>query len=276
VQNETFALLFMNNNPIGILDSGVGGLTVLQAVITELPHESVVYIGDSLNIPYGAKSADEIYNLAKELIEFLLSKKVKLIVIACNTITVCCLDRLRSEYPDVPIVGAVPVVKTAAAVSENKRIGILSTTQTAQSDYQKHLIEEFANGCDVLNYGTDELVPLIEKGLLGGPKLKTVLQKVLLPFQKEDVDTIALGCTHFPLVRKQMQEILGPHVQLLDSGGAIARQVRRVLEHNNARAEHTNSEIMVYTTGDPDIAKKLVVSTIEKQPVIVHLATINI
>ncbi|HVA96479.1 MAG TPA: glutamate racemase [Candidatus Acidoferrales bacterium] len=266
----------MNNNPIGILDSGVGGLTVLQAVITELPHESVVYIGDSLNIPYGAKSADEIYNLAKELIEFLLSKKVKLIVIACNTITVCCLDRLRSEYPDVPIVGAVPVVKTAAAVSENKRIGILSTTQTAQSDYQKHLIEEFANGCDVLNYGTDELVPLIEKGLLGGPKLKTVLQKVLLPFQKEDVDTIALGCTHFPLVRKQMQEILGPHVQLLDSGGAIARQVRRVLEHNNARAEHTNSEIMVYTTGDPDIAKKLVVSTIEKQPVIVHLATINI
>src|SRR6266480_7134956 len=143
----------MNNNPIGILDSGVGGLTVLQALVHELPHESAIYNGDSHNTPYGAKSEEEIYRLSKRLIEFLLKKEVKLIVIACNTITVTCLDKLRSEYPNVPIVGTVPVIKTAAEVSKNKRIGILSTTRTAQSTYQKRLIEEFANGCTVFNHG---------------------------------------------------------------------------------------------------------------------------
>src|SRR5258708_19285848 len=223
----------MNNNPIGILDSGIGGLTVLASVVQQLPHESVVYIGDSRNTPYGVRSAEEIYHLSKRLIEFLLKKQVKLIVIGCNTITVSCLDRLHSDYPNIPLVGTVPVIKTAAAISQKKRIGILSTTRTAQSDYQKHLIEEFANDCTVFNHGTDELVPLIEKGKAESEEMTTVLQKVLEPFQEEDIDALALGCTHFPFLEEQMRRILDPKVQLLDSGSAIARQVRRVLEHNN-------------------------------------------
>src|SRR5262245_22974677 len=126
----------MNNHPIGVLDSGLGGLTVLSSIVKELPNEQFIYIGDSKNTPYGKKTEEEIYHLSKRLIEFLLQKKVKLIVVACNTITVSCLERLRTDYPDMPIVGTVPVIKTAAAVSKNKCIGILSTTRTAQSDYQ--------------------------------------------------------------------------------------------------------------------------------------------
>lgn len=255
----------MNNNPIGILDSGVGGLTVLKAVAEELPHESIIYIGDSQNTPYGAKSAEEIYVLAKRLIAFLLVKQVKLIVIACNTITVSCLDRLRNDYPDLPIVGTVPVIKTAAAISKNKRIGILSTTRTAQSDYQKHLLEEFANGCEEFNHGTDELVPLIEQGKMESEEMEATLRHVLVPFQKEHVDTLALGCTHFPFLREHMQKILGKDVQLLDSGGAIARQVKRVLEHNNALSDEKERQINIFTTGNMEIAKKLAQSTIKEQ-----------
>ena len=247
----------MKNNPIGILDSGVGGLTVLSAIVKELPHESFVYIGDSHNTPYGAKSSEEIYQLSKRMIEFLLKKEVKLIIVACNTITVSCLDRLRNEYPDVPIVGTVPVIKTAAAVSKNKRIGILSTTRTAKSDYQKHLIEEFANECAVFNHGTDALVPLIEQGNVESLEMADALSEALRQFSNEGIDTLALGCTHFPFLKKQMQEILGPKVQLLDSGGAIARQVKRVLEHNDTLATEGDGKLYIFTTGNMHVAEDL-------------------
>ena len=265
----------MNNHPIGILDSGVGGLTVLRAIAQELPQESFVYIGDSQNTPYGEKSEEAVYELAKNLVEFLIAKKVKAIVIACNTITVSCLDRLRIDYPEMPLIGTVPVVKSAAALSKKKHIGILSTTRTAQSDYQKHLIEEFADGCVVLNYGTDKLVPLIEQGKLGGEKLQGVLRQVLAPFLKENIDTLALGCTHFPLVRNEIQQLLGPEVQLLDSGEAIARQLRRVLERNTNLATEKSGEIAIYTTGNMQIAKNLAISTIEKQPLTVRHILLN-
>ena len=255
----------MKNNPIGILDSGVGGLTVLQAIVQELSYESVVYIGDSHNTPYGAKNAEEIYQLSKRLVEFLLGKNVKVIVIGCNTITVSCLDRLRSEYTDIPIVGTVPVIKTAASVSANRRIGILSTTRTAQSGYQKNLIEEFASGCVVFNHGTDELVPLIEQGNVKSPEMTEVLKKILTPFKKEHIDTLALGCTHFPFLEEQMQRILGTDVQLLDSGHAIAWQVRRILEHNNALAEEEDKTVTVYTTGNMQIVQMLAERIIEEK-----------
>lgn len=258
----------MNNHPIGILDSGVGGLTVLQAMVQELPQESFVYIGDSANTPYGEKSEEEIYLLAKKLIAFLLSKKVKAIVIACNSITVSCLDRLRTDYPELPIIGTVPVVKTAVEVTQNKRIGILSTTRTAQSDYQKHLIEEFADGCTVFNHGTDELVPLIEEGKAESDEMTEVLKKALSPFEGEHIDTLVLGCTHFPFLEGQMRQILGADVQLLDSGGAIARQVRRVLEHNTKLSTENKEEVAVYTTGNSAIVKVLATKILPKQPTI--------
>lgn len=247
----------MNNQPIGILDSGVGGLTVWKEIIKKSPHESTVYVGDSLNAPYGWYSAKKIHSLSRKLVEFLLAKKVKAIVVACNSITVTCLDSLRQEYSQVPIIGAVPVVKMATKVSRNKKIGILSTTKTAKSAYQKKLIKKFANGCSVFVHGTDELVPLIENGELEGKNLNNVLLKTLIKFKKEEIDTLALGCTHYPFVSLETQKILGKNVTLLDSGAAIARQVKRVLENNQAFSKNANSRHEFYTTGEKNAFTKV-------------------
>jgi|SRR5579885_1020536 len=254
------------NNPIGVLDSGIGGLTVCKEIIRELPSESLVYIGDSQNAPYGAKSEREIYQLSKRLISFLLKWQTKLVVIACNTITVSCLEKLRRDFPDLPIVGTVPVVKTAVEVSRNKRIGILSTTQTAKSAYQKNLLTKFATGCTVFNHGTDDLVPILEAGELTGKRIKERLQKILAVFQKEQIDTLALGCTHYPLLKRKINDILGPQVIFLDSGAAVARQVHRILTNNNDLSKNALPSYHFWTTGKKEVmekvAKKLEIDTI--------------
>lgn len=250
----------MQNFPIGILDSGVGGLSVWQEIVGLLPHESTVYICDQENIPYGAKSAEEIHFLARKLIQFLIQRQVKLIVIACNTITVSCLDDLRQEFPQIPIIGAAPVVKFAAAVSKNRKIGILSTSRTANSDYQKHIIRTFAQDCQVTNEGTDQLVPLIEKGELAA--VTHILPSILQPFKDAGVDTIALGCTHYPFIEQQIGDSMGKTVHLLDSGAAIARHVQRILDHNELLVHEKDSQYSFYTTGDAgqftETAKRLV------------------
>lgn len=276
----------MNNQPIGILDSGVGGLSVWKEVVKKLPYESTIYLADSKNCPYGVKSKKEIYRLSKRLIEFLLGQKVKLVVIACNTITVTCLNKLRNDFPQIPIIGIVPVVKTAAKKTKNGRIGILSTTQTAKSKYQKDLIKKFCKGLKVLNLGTDKLVSLIEtddaevisknfrvhrEGKLGLNNLKSegarlhsenfvafpshltfnkILKREIKPFIEFKIDVLALGCSHFPFLRKAIQRILGKKVKILDSGGAVARQVERVLKNNSSFSLSKKPSFLFYTTGD--------------------------
>jgi glutamate racemase len=240
----------MNNNPIGIMDSGVGGLSVWQAIVRELPGESLTYIADSAHVPYGPREPEEIYMLAKRLVEFLISENVKIIVVACNTITVSCLDKLRQEYPLIPMIGTVPVIKTAAAVTKKKRIGIFSTTRTASSAYQQALIQKFAHDCDVVNIGTDDLVPFVEKGIIEGEDIQEFLKEVLKPFIEKNVDTVALGCTHYPFVEKTIQGILGSEVTLLEPSGAIARHTKRILEQNHALSDGLDPEYLFVTTGD--------------------------
>lgn len=251
----------MDNQPIGILDSGVGGLSVWREIISLLPNETTIYIADQKNIPYGTKTAKEIHRLARKLVTFFLQRKVKLIVIACNVMTVTSIEKLRQDFPDIPIVGTVPVIKLAAKVSQKKKTGILSTMTTAKSEYQKKLIQDFANDCEVLNRGTDTLVPLIEIGAIEGKKIENILQAELLPFHRAGVDCLVLGCTHFPLLKKQIERIVGKDVLVLDSGAAIARQVRRVLENNNTLSARNNASYTWYTTGDAKqfatVAKKL-------------------
>lgn len=247
----------MDTRPIGILDSGVGGLTVWKEIISLLPNESTVYIGDSKHAPYGDRTPEEIYQLASKLIRFLQKKHVKLIVIACNVITTTCIDRLRSEFKDIPLIGTVPVVKKAAQVTKKKRIGILSTNGTASSHYQKHLIDQFASNVFVINRGTNKLVPLVEKGEFTGEKVQAALKRDLEPFMKEHVDVIALGCTHFPFLRSQMQDILGKRVLLLDSGGAVARQVERILTKNKHLTSKKKAVHQTFTTGKKEILEAI-------------------
>ncbi len=237
----------MNNQPIGVLDSGVGGLTVWKEIIKELPNESTIYIGDSKNAPYGKKTPKEIRQLASKLISFLLKQNVKLIVIACNTITVNGIDKLRQEFPNVPIIGTVPVIKAAVNSTKNKKIGLLSTEATAKSKYNRDLIKKFASNLMVITVATNKLVPLIEAN--NKLELKKILSKELIPFRREGVDVVILGSTHFPIIRAEIQKILGREVTVLDSGPAISRQVKRVLKANDTLSSARKTKHILYTTG---------------------------
>ena len=236
--------------PIGILDSGVGGLSIWRQIVKKLPNESTIYIADSKNCPYGSKSSEEIYQFSKKLVTFLIQKKVKLIVLACNTITVSCLPKLRKEFQKTPIIGTVPIIKTASEITKNNRIGVLSTTRTAKSKYQKKLIKTFAGGVSVLNIGTDKLVPIIENGNFKVTEVENVLLEELDPFIKSNIDTLALGCSHFPFLKRQIKKILGKKILILDSSSAIARQVERVLKNNKSFSDYKKPIYLFYTTGD--------------------------
>ena len=247
----------MNENPIGVMDSGVGGLSILKEIIKKLPNESFIYLADSQNCPYGSKNSDEIYKLSKRLVKFLIKKKVKLIVIACNTITVACLDKLRKDFPQIPIIGTVPVVKTASKLTKNRRIGILSTQQTAKSKYQKDLIKKFTKSLKILNLGTDKLAPLIENKRGNKIAINKILKAEIKPFINFKIDVLALGCSHFPFLKREMQKILGKKVLILDSSGAIARQTKRIILMENSclpagrlLSEYNNFSRVLLTTGE--------------------------
>jgi len=250
----------MKNQPIGILDSGVGGLSIWREIIKKLPHESTIYLADSANCPYGEKTAEEIYKLSKRMVKFFLEKKVKLIILACNTITVTCLDKLRQDFPKIPIIGIVPVIKTASELTKNGRIGVLSTRRTANSRYQKELIKKFAKGLKVLNLGTDKLVPLIERGESFG--IIKMLGRELKAFQDFKVDVLVLGCSHFPFLKRKIRRIMGEKIKILDSAGAVARQVKRILIHNSTVSFSKKPFFLFYTTGNHErfreISAKLV------------------
>ena len=240
----------MDRAPIGIIDSGVGGLSIASAIAEKLPNESIVYLGDCANCPYGDKTPQEIYELSKRMIDFLLTKNVKLVVIACNTITVLAIDILRKEYPGLPIVGIVPILKTAAEKTKSGRIGIFSTDATANSQYLRDLVNRFARDKEVLSVGSSVLVPLIEKLDFGG--IDEILKRELDEFQSFRIDTLALGCSHFPLIRDRIQKVL-PGVLVLDSSEAVSRQVERILEHNGILSKENHSVYNFFTTGDPKI-----------------------
>lgn len=240
----------MKNNPIGIFDSGIGGLSILKEVRKILPSESIIYLADSKNCPYGGKTPEDVYVLAKKSLSFLIEQKAKLVVIACNTVTVSCIDKLRQDFPKTPIIGIVPVVKKAAEKSKNKKIGVLSTTTTANSEYQAKLIHQYAAECEITSIGTDELVPLIETGAVNTDVFKGVLERTLAPFKESRIDTLALGCSHFPLVKEIIQNILGDKVLVLDSGGAVARHLKRVLSYENLETSQKFSECEYITTGN--------------------------
>jgi glutamate racemase len=201
----------MQQTHIGVIDSGVGGLSVYAAIKALNPTVPILYLADSAYIPYGTKSPEFISTRSAQLVHTLVQKEITTIVIACNTIT-------------------VPVIKSAAEISPTKHIGVLSTSRTTESDYLDNLIATYAANCIVTSLGTDELVPFVERGTIDGQELKEVVVRVLQPFIAASCDTIVLGCTHFPFLRPMIQSVLGETVFLLDSGEAVAKQLMRQLE----------------------------------------------
>ncbi|HUQ84732.1 MAG TPA: glutamate racemase [Candidatus Limnocylindrales bacterium] len=249
----------MNNRPIGIFDSGVGGLSILDSVKKHLPNESYVYLADQKNYPYGGKSVVEIQEIAYKVVSFLVSKKVKLVIIACNTVSVNAIKHLRSNF-DIPIIAVVPVVKTISEKSKTKKAAVFTTPATAKSKYLKDLIKKFSNGTKIYTIGNSKLEHLVEEGIVNGPTVRSTVENSLLTLIEDGVDSIALGCTHYPFVATEIKKILGSKIALYDSGGAIARRTEYVLAHENIPSS-VKGEDYYYTTGDAvrfrQIAEKL-------------------
>lgn len=242
------------NAPIGVFDSGAGGLTILSALRQELPHESYIYIGDTAHCPYGVRSDSEIIELSINACHFLLEQGVKLIVVACNTASQAALNALRATF-HIPFVGVVPAVKPAARITRRGRIGVAATNNAVKAAYLRQLIDHFAEGIEVYAVGCPELVTLVEHGELDGPVVDEVLQHALQPLLSQNVDVIVLGCTHFPALKSAIERLVGPKIQVIDSGAAIARRTHAILdaEENIYRPEQDNTSpgvLSIWSTGD--------------------------
>ncbi len=249
--------------PIGVFDSGAGGLTILAALREELPHENFIYIGDTAHCPYGVRGDAEITQLTLESCNFLHARGVKLIVVACNTASQAALSTLRATITGVPFVGVVPAVKPAARLTRKGRIGIAATNQAAKAIYLRQLIDEFAGGITAFAEGYPGFVTLVERGQLEGPIVEETVRQALQPMLAEDIDVLVLGCTHFPALRAVIERVAGPNVQVIDSGQAIARRTRAVLLAEDMLASATwhasgGGELEIWSTGDPTAFRSVV------------------
>ncbi len=216
-------------DPIGIFDSGVGGLSVLREICRELPHEHIIYFGDQANVPYGSRSLEEVRQLSENVTRILLDNGVKLIVVACNTASAAALHHLRQKYPGTPFVGMEPAVKPAAETTHSNKVGVLATPATFQGELYASVVERFAQGVTLYQHTCPGLVAQIETGRLNTSKTRRILEDALQPMLAEGIDTVVLGCTHYPFVIPVIQQIAGQNVRVIDPAPAIARQVRRVL-----------------------------------------------
>ena len=241
--------------PIGVFDSGAGGLTILSALRQELPQEDYIYIGDTAHCPYGVRSDAEIAELTTNACRFLIQQGVKLIVIGCNTASQAALNVVRSTF-NVPFVGVVPAVKPAARATKRGRIGVAATNQAVKAAYLHHLIEDFAAGVQVYAVGCPELVTLVEHGELVGPVVEETLHHVLHPLLSKNIDVLVLGCTHFPAMRAAIEHVVGANVLVIDSGAAVARRTHAVLDTEAlVRPTHTNASLgtlNVWCSGEPE------------------------
>lgn len=261
-------------HPIGFIDSGSGGLSIWKSVVTLLPYESTLYIGDHAYIPYGKKSVSFIRSRVERLIAFLIKRSVKLIVIACNTATVAGIEYYRNKYPDIPIIGVVPVIKTAVAVTKNQSIVVLATDFTAQSLYYKEMINKYAKNCTVVSIGASELVTIIEQKDKLEVLIRDVITQKLALENVRGFDTVVLGCTHFPLIRDQLARLFGEHVTILDSGSAVANQVQRILTNNSLlNSSNTKSRYDFFSTGEIEKVNSVVSSLMSDT---IHFAYVDI
>ncbi|MBY0556429.1 MAG: glutamate racemase [Burkholderiaceae bacterium] len=221
--------------PIGVFDSGVGGLSVLRHIRAQCPQEDLLYFADSAHAPYGEKSEAYVVERSLAIAQFLLSQGAKALVVACNTATVAAIKAVRAQYPDLPVVGVEPGLKPAAAASRNGKVGVLATARTLQGEKFLQLREQIsaATGAEFLLQAAVGLVDQIELGDLQSPVIAAMLERYIAPLLAQGADTLVLGCTHYPFVRDGIQRVLDAHgaatVQLVDTGDAVARQLVRLL-----------------------------------------------
>lgn len=215
---------------VGVLDSGVGGISVLKALVEFLPYENFIYFGDSANAPYGERPEEEIRELTLQATAQLLHKGCKAVVVACNTATAAAINQLRELYPQVPMIGLEPALKPAVLHKKNSRILVMATPFTLKGRKFEELKERFEDQAEIISLPCPELVRFVEKQETYSPEILHYLRKQFEPYRDKKIDAIVLGCTHFPFVRKAIQEVAGRDVLLYDSGIGVGKQVKRQLE----------------------------------------------
>jgi len=247
----------MKNKPIGLFDSGIGGTSIWKEVVKLLPNESTIYLADSKNAPYGEKSPDEIIALSVKNTEFLLSKGCKLIIVACNTATTNAIDYLRKNYT-IPFIGIEPAIKPAALLSKTGAIGILATKGTLSSKLFEKTTKEYTKNITTIEQDGEGLVPLIEEGKLNSPELNQLLSTYLKPMLKFNIDHLVLGCTHYPYLIPEIKKILGENITIIDSGEAVAKQTKAILEKHNLLYTSTNKSChQFYTNAETKVLKEI-------------------
>ena len=225
------------NAPIGVFDSGVGGLTVAREIIRQLPNESVVYFGDTARVPYGSKSRDTIIRYSRQIIHFLRTKNVKAIVIACNTASAFALDTIEKEL-EIPVIGVVkPGAKTAVETTKNKRIGVIGTEGTIRSALYTEYIQSIDPTIEVVGKACPLFCPLVEEGMLHDPVTDEIAARYLKDLQDENIDSLILGCTHYPLLRGTVAKIMGSGVHLVNPAYETALELGRLLQQKQICAE---------------------------------------
>ena len=247
-----------STNPIGVFDSGVGGLSVLRAMREQLPNESVAYFGDQGHVPYGPRSMEEIQKFSEGITRVLLEQNSKLIVVACNTASAAALKFLRGQFPAVPFVGMEPAVKPAAEITKTGKVGVLATPATFQSELYASVVERFGAGVELFQHTCPGLVAQIEKGDLDSNTTQLILEGALLPMLEKNIDTVVLGCTHYPFVIPLIEQIVGGNVRVIDPAPSVAKQVKRLLEADgNLTRVEKGVGVRFYTSGDPASMKSL-------------------
>ncbi|MFV9552302.1 glutamate racemase [Algibacter sp. PT7-4] len=247
----------MNKQPIGIFDSGVGGTSIWKEINTLLPFENTIYLADSANAPYGPKGKHAIIDLSIKNTDFLLRKNCKLIVVACNTATTNAIDYLRSNY-DIPLIGIEPAIKPAALQTKTNAVGILATKGTLSSELFSKTSTLFANHIKVVEQIGDGIVELIENGKLQSNEMKLLLKKYLSPMIIANIDYLVLGCTHYPYLIPMLTELLPKHVKIIDSGEAVARQTKAILEkHDIINTQNSKGKYKFITNNNPEVMASL-------------------
>ena len=247
----------MNNNSIGFFDSGIGGITIWESVNRLLPNENTIYLADSNNSPYGTKSYDELINISKENVDFLINKKCKLIVVACNTATTNSINFLRESY-DLPFIGIEPAIKPAALNTRTGKIGVLATKGTLGSSLFEKTSNIHGNKVEIIEQHGIGLVELIEKGIYSGSKIDSLLKEYLNPMIENDIDKLVLGCTHYPLIKDSIKKIINESIEIIECSEAVALQTKRILIKSNLiNSDAEKSEKLFYTNGNKNVLNSL-------------------
>lgn len=239
--------------PIAVFDSGVGGLSVLRAIRGQFPREDILFLADQAHVPYGSRSLSEVRAFSEAITRYFLAQKAKIVVVACNTASAAALHHLRDVFPHMPFVGMEPAVKPAAEGTQSGIVGVLATPATFQGELYNSVVERFANGVSLLQDTCPGLVEQIEAGNLTGEESRRILHQALSPMLAAGIDTVVLGCTHYPFVIPLIQEMVGPDVRVIDPAPAIARQVGRLLDRFDLKNPGPDGGITRYlTTGQED------------------------